>query len=902
MTTRLWVIVVLSASILTFRAVDVWREVAATSGVSPGLVVTQSDGEVVVQQVVRQNLWGFALPAAQAGVRAGDVVLAVYDDHGRRAPVNNLASYQRAFRELPREAPWSIEVRRPGDDGPRVERLRAPPPPRPGAVWPRLGTVLLRLVVPAIAVLTALLIATLRPEDTAAFVGALLFLSFTTLFGVDAALLPDGVRHLAEIVNTALNALSFYLFMHFFLVFPSSKGIDRVVPWLKYVLLVPTAVLTAGLVIAVAAMQLERDRIVDRLSAWLTPGQPVFVALIVLMLAIGLVSLVVHTWQADTVSDRRRMTVLLTGAVVGLLPTVLLVLFNVTSPGERVPPWLLALVLVSLPLFPLSFIYAVVRHRVLGVQLIVKRGVQYALLSRGFLAVEAAVIFLGVFFVVGPLLRRFYPAGDLRTTGLAVATLFLIHFANQVNRRIRPVLDRRFFRDRYNAEGVLAEVAALVRRHIAAPHEIRAGVAREIARVLHPTHVAVFLRTRPRGGEETGGRLGESPGAEYACVELLLRDPADDRRVVSATAPAASSFAEDGLFAAALQARVAQAVEPLEVDLADTRGWLRGLSGSGGLRNALARRDRERLERLGSALVVPLVTRGVLLGWFSLGDKLSEEPYTREDLALLGTVAEQTAIALDYATVVTQLAEREALRREVEIAGQVQEGLYPQVRPPLATVDYDGACRMARGVGGDYYDFLALGPGVVGLAVGDIAGKGVSAALLMASLQAMLRSRAALALDDLERLAAEINDAMVASTAPSKFATLFYGVYDDGARRLRYVNAGHNPPLLWRAREAVPERLPPTGVALGLVPGMEYGRAEVRLEPDDLLVIFSDGVVEALDEQGEEFDEARLLDLVTRHRADGAVALRDAILGAVERWTGNAALHDDVTVVVLRGV
>jgi phosphoserine phosphatase RsbU/P len=902
MTTRLWVIVVLAACILTFRAVDLWRELAGTRGVSPGVVVAPVAGDVVVQEVARRNLLGEMRPAASAGVRPGDVVLAVHDESGRRMPVRTLVDFQQSLRELPRDASWGLEVRRVEDGGSGTLTLEAPPSPRPRGAAAMVTTVLVRFIVPVLAVVTALLIGVLRPEDGRAFVGALLFLGFTTIFGVESALLPDGIRQLADVTNSALNPLAFYFFMHFFLVFPSSKGIDRALPWLKFVLLVPTALLSAILVVSVAAMHLRRDDVVEWLVEAGTPAQAPLLGLLVLMLAIGLVSLVVHAWQAETVTDRRRMTILLTGAVIGLFPLVLLGVFTAQWPGDRVPLWFVTLVLITLPLFPLSFIYAVVRHRVLGVQLIVKRGVQYALLSRGFVAVEAVLIFTAVYFAVGPLLRLVHPQGDARTTALLTAALMLVlpRVISRLNARIRPAFDRRFFRERYNAEGVLSEVAALVRRHVAEPDALRQGVAREIARVLYPTHAGIFLRSRPQGGQD-GSRLGHASEAAYACVDLLRCDP-DDARVVVRVPPPEARFAEDGLFATALQARVAQEPAPLEVDLQDTRGWLRGLAGSGALRNPLARGDRQALERLGTALVVPLVTRGSLLGWVSLGDKLSEEPYTRDDLALLGTLAEQMAIALDYSSLVTRLAEQEALRREVEIAGQVQEGLYPQTRPALATLDYEGACRMARGVGGDYYDFLALRPGVVGIAVGDIAGKGVSAALLMASLQAMLRSRAALALDDLERLTAEINDAMVASTAPSKFATLFYGVYDDGARRLRYVNAGHNPPLLWRAREAVPERLPPTGVALGLFPGMEYGRAEVRLDPGDLLVIFSDGVVEALDGRGEEFDETRLLDLVTRHREEGALALRDAILGAVERWTGDAALHDDVTVVVLRGI
>ena len=152
--------------------------------------------------------------------------------------------------------------------------------------------------------------------------------------------------------------------------------------------------------------------------------------------------------------------------------------------------------------------------------------------------------------------------------------------------------------------------------------------------------------------------------------------------------------------------------------------------------------ERLFLESMRARLIVPLATHDHVLGFLSLGEKLSEEPYSREDKELLMAVAEQMAIALDYAYLVGQAAEQERLRREIEIAKQVQLQLFPQTQPRMRTIEYSAVCRPAREVGGDYYDFLQLDGDNLCLALGDISGKGLSASLLMASLQALMRSQA----------------------------------------------------------------------------------------------------------------------------------------------------------------
>jgi sigma-B regulation protein RsbU (phosphoserine phosphatase) len=304
-------------------------------------------------------------------------------------------------------------------------------------------------------------------------------------------------------------------------------------------------------------------------------------------------------------------------------------------------------------------------------------------------------------------------------------------------------------------------------------------------------------------------------------------------------------------------------------------------------------------DRFRARLVVPLVTAGRVIGFLLLGEKRSEEPYTREDRDLLLTVAAQVAIALDYAQLIGQAAEQAALRREVQIAQEVQRQLFPHERPPMRSLRYAGLCRSARGVGGDFYDFLPLAAGRLGIALADIAGKGLPAALLMANLQALIRSHAPTYEGALERLASELNRHLVESTDGARFATLFFAVYDEEARSLRYVNAGHLPPLVVRAGSEGPSvcRLEAGGMVLGLFPDQAYEKGCAALQPGDRLVVFSDGVTEASDPSGEMFGESRLLSSLVAHAGADVEQLPTVLLREVEGFVGRSGQQDDITII-----
>jgi putative ABC transport system permease protein len=345
---------------------------------------------------------------------------------------------------------------------------------------------------------------------------------------------------------------------------------------------------------------------------------------------------------------------------------------------------------------------------------------------------------------------------------------------------------------------------------------------------------------------------------------------------------------------------------PLPFTSADLESWLRWAR-----ENSPAHAEEiATLAAMGARMAIGLRARDEILGVLVLGAPSGRETYSIDERFALRQCAEQLVLMIENAKLTARVVEQEKLRRDLALAAEVQKRLLPDAPPVRSAAALAAVSLPARSVGGDYYDFLDLGHHRIGIALADIAGKGVAAALIMAVVQASLRIVAAEENTSLPELAARINGFLHRSTGSNSYATFFYAQLDEDSRRLTYVNAGHNPPFLFRSSDrplsadagASPEifELNIGGTVLGLFPEMTYEQGTLDLRTGDVLIAFTDGVTEALNATEEEFGEARLKDLLRTVIHLPAAEISARISEELRRWIVGTDQYDDLTFVVMK--
>ena len=300
-------------------------------------------------------------------------------------------------------------------------------------------------------------------------------------------------------------------------------------------------------------------------------------------------------------------------------------------------------------------------------------------------------------------------------------------------------------------------------------------------------------------------------------------------------------------------------------------------------------------------VAVPLHAKTEIIGLLLLGSPADRERYSSEDLELLSSTSDVFALMLENARLTERTLEEEKLRRDLALAAEVQRRLLPPQPPHSRTVTLTAFTLPARSVGGDYYDFLDLGSDGIGVAIADVSGKGIAAALVMSVVQASLRVISQDRGLSVSALAARMNGFLHRSTGANKYATFFYARIAEDGRRAHYVNAGHNRPYLVRRTPAGVEmhELDVGGTVLGLFPEVTYDEAAIDLHPGDVIIAFTDGVTDALRDDGEEFGEERLKELLRGTAGSTAPAIASQLADRVREWIGRAEQYDDLTFVVV---
>jgi sigma-B regulation protein RsbU (phosphoserine phosphatase) len=295
---------------------------------------------------------------------------------------------------------------------------------------------------------------------------------------------------------------------------------------------------------------------------------------------------------------------------------------------------------------------------------------------------------------------------------------------------------------------------------------------------------------------------------------------------------------------------------------------------------------------------VPIRKDNVTHGFLGIGARPNGQPVTDDELAFAAALANQAIISLENAWLFEETVEKRRMEEDLAIAAAIQRRLFPKALPTIEGYQIAARSTPTRHVGGDYYDAIELDDGRVVVAIADVSGKGTPASLLMSNVQASLRVLAVPAIE-LARDTSRINELLYSNTDFNKYATMFYGVLDPATGRLAYVNAGHNPPYVLRASGEI-ETLNVGGLPIGLMSGMGYEEGAAELGPGDLLVLFTDGVSEAVNAADEEFGEAKIEELARTHADAGAEAVLDAIAEAVAVFAQGLPQMDDITMLVVK--
>lgn len=873
-----------------------------------GWNATARDGRVFVEQV--NPLGGASL------LRTGDEVVSF---NGRRVE-NSRPVYE--LSKAPPGHTYAVTVRRDGQlhdfaftttDLPQFRLL--------------LDTLLV-VVIPLIFLVIGFAVFALKPDDKQA---VLLALMLGTFLPIELSIyegLPAGVVVLM-IAGGIVSSLFPAIFFHFFLVFPERSPLLSRFPRLERGLYLPIVLLQLPFVLIVSIMQVAAQETVFAWEQGIGKLGGAATAITMLYIFAGVLTLLANYRHASRQS-RRKMRVVVAGSVTGFLPSVLMLGIYFYGPGKFNPSllrWLSAASILAFILFPLSFAYAIVRHQVIPVRLIVRRGVRHVFISQGSVVLEVVAVSLTLIFFLRFVINTFRPSNPLVVGVVAgVFSVIVWNLTEALHRRvIAPMIDRRFFRRAYNAQQVLSDLGQAL-RVMADVREMTTIVCTKMQDALQTENASIFLKD-----ELTG---------DYACA-ISSHHVEGDRLTL---------MAEQGLILprdAFVIQRMRESAQALVVDFQDRYSWANMLLSEDVMSNDSRRRESQTLRRINSTLLLPIATKEDLLGVISLGPRLGDLPFSRQDRHMLMAISWQMAFAIANSRLIHRKVEEERLRRELEMATEVQRRLFPESPPICETLELAGVCHPARGVGGDYYDFLLLGEGQVGVAVADVAGKGISAALLMSTVQASLRSQAHTVGGRLTELVSSMNRLLNRSTGSSSYATFFYAQFDERTRLLTYVNAGHNPPIHVRANgqasaaaltndarqghelttppppqlpmsmtpgatspgvaSLIPgERRAPTsllttgGPVIGLFDDFIYEQETIQTERGDVIVAYTDGLTEALNPKGIEYGEDRLHALIAAHAHLPAEELTETIVRTLREWCLDTPQHDDMTLVVMR--
>ncbi len=817
------------------------------------------EGRIIVRAV---NPLG---PAASL-LRAGDEVISLQAQPADKA---NMPLPTTDFWRVPPGSKYGLTIRRDGQTQElSLQTVAFTPSAR---FWIRLG--LLLPLVKLFFLIDGLIVFLLKPADRQAQLLAL-------MLGTLAAVIPVGQAHLSgwflQLVALAQVLAMFVLpiCVHFFLIFPERSPLLRRFPRLIVLLYVAYALLTMLWYV------LRVTRAFWPLGAtlnWL-PRQP-WMGLTAQLTAVAymvatLLALVINYRAAGT-EARRKLHVIAAGSGLGFVNLFLLPTGEYLGLTPRFPTlwsWFDLTMPFTLTLIPLSFAYAIIRHKVIPVSLMIRRGVRYVLVSRGAAILLMGVVWIAVTIILTAIFSRLQPPGIVIGVISAAVGVIVWNAASRFHQRyLAPVIDRAFFRQSYDTRQILAELAQSLRATGGLP-QLLEQAATKIQSALQTENVTIFLR------EDASGDYRSAYTCEYSQASGRAVTCAGDHRL-----PHHSEVI----------GKLAQKSSPLEVEL--------------NIKNEFGAVERATLQQIKTNLLLPLSARDELLGIVSLGPRLGDLPYSGEDEQLLMTVAGPVTFAIENARLVERMIEEARRRQELETenerrakeleeARQLQLSMLPKAIPQLPHIEIAAYMKTATEVGGDYYDFYLAEDGALTVAIGDATGHGLRAGTMVSAVKSLFVSHAYH--PDIPQIFDRLSRVLKQMNLRSLFMAMAMVKVKDN--QLIVSSAGMPPVLVYRAASGEVEEIAIRGIPLGSVTNYSYKQQEAVISTGDVVVMMSDGLPERFNQRREMLDYAPIKQTFAEIAGQSPQEIIAQLINTGERWADGRPQDDDITFVVIK--
>ncbi len=648
---------------------------------------------------------------------------------------------------------------------------------------------------------------------------------------------------LGELFYDGLFAFLPAFFLHFFLIFPGKdihEGSRRsIIGRMLYI--PPSIIFLALFVLALMNYSSQVD------AALLLAFNSIASIYWFVYMICGVI-LFIRTYVISNRVQRIKFRIATIGLIIGTVPVSVVILLRQFAPGLDLPHAYVSML--SLSFISISFAYAILKHDAFDMRVMFKAGLAYVILP----VILASLTYL---FIKG-MWEIFPDFPGIRHFPIIVMAVVLTAIAFVAGRDgIQKLVDRLFMKDRKKFQEKMIDFTRKI-QFLASMEEIAKFVSREIYEIFGPEYVHIFT--------EDGKK------------QHSLRDsyPPDAKSPLTSFPPGTELI----LLAAGKR-------QPVLIEYFD-RLWIK---------NNLDRISLELLSILNVAVVVPLIEQNEMLGFILVGVKRSGKPYNGSDAEMLELLGERTAAAIRHNNLYRVSLEKEKLEKEVHLASKIQQRLLPESSPILESASIVGRLRNSLEVGGDFYDFVELSEGLIGMAVADVSGKGIPASLLMTTLQASFRSEAMAGRSPGEVLSA-LNKSLYRRSELSKFATFFYAIFNDKTGLLHYSNGGSFPPIIVRSDGRI-LHLNRGGTLIGVDPDSVYSEGIIKLLPNDILLIYTDGVIDQEDSRRDYFGEARLAQFLREHDELDAEVIIDRLYDTLLAF-GEGMIKDDMTMVVLK--